>query len=79
MSMYFSALEVARTLETGATVGILMVLVVDLFIVAWNRGAMVPPPRQINSQKCTRQTIPHPYGFWDSGSVLVLALESIRE
>ena len=43
MSMYFSALEVARTLETGATVGILMVLVVDLFIVAWNRGAPLPP------------------------------------
>jgi hypothetical protein len=39
----------------------------------------VAPPRPINSQKCTRQTIPHPYGFWDSGSVLALALESIRE
>jgi len=39
----------------------------------------VAPPRPINSQKCTRQTIPHPYGFWDSGSVLALALELIRE
>ena len=41
-------------------------------------GAMAPP-RPINSQKRIRQTIPHPYGFWGSGSVLVLALESIRE
>lgn len=36
-------------------------------------------PRPINSQKRIRQTIPRPYGFWDSGSVLALALESIRE
>ena len=41
-------------------------------------GAMAPP-RPINSQKRTHQTIPLPYGFWGSGSVFVLALESIRE